>query len=135
MSTEPLVVVFDGVCVLCNGWVRFLMARDPLGRFRFASMQSTAGRELLTRHGLDPDDPASLLLVHDGHAWTDTDAIRRVLHALGGGWALLAGAMIAVPRALRDRLYRWVARHRYSWFGRHVRCVVPTPTERERFLD
>ena len=100
------VIVFDGVCVLCNGWVRFLLRRDRAGRYRFAAMQSDAGRALLSAHGLDADDPASfLLLEHEpggsARASTDTDAIRRVLAGLGGGWRL-AHAMALVPRPLRD---------------------------------
>ena len=84
MSTEhegqaTSTVVFDGVCVLCNGWVHFLLRHDRRERFRFAAMQTPAGRELLGAHGLDPEDPVSFLLIEDGHAWTDTDAIVRVL--------------------------------------------------------
>jgi len=126
------VIVFDGVCVLCNGWVRFLLKHDRVGRYRFAAMQTDAGRALLARHGLDPDDPASFLLVDGAQAWTDSDAIRRVLTGLGGAWRL-AGAMAVVPRVVRDPLYRWVARNRYGWFGMTA-CHVPTDEERRRFL-
>ena len=124
--------MFDGICVLCNGWVRFLLRRDR-GRYRFASMQSESGRALLSAHGLDADDPASFLLVEEGRAWTDTDAIRRVLSGLGGVWRI-AGSMALVPRFLRDPLYRLIARNRYRWFGTTA-CTVPTETERSRFLQ
>lgn len=87
-SPRVPVIVFDGICVLCNGWVRFLLRHDRAGRYRFAAMQSEAGRTLLARHGLDPDDPASFLLVDGDHAWTDSDAIQRVLAGLGGAWRL-----------------------------------------------
>jgi predicted DCC family thiol-disulfide oxidoreductase YuxK len=126
------VIVFDGICVLCNGWVRFLLKHDRRHRYRFAAMQSDAGRALLAAHGLDPDDPASFLLVDGGHAWTDTDAIRRVLTGLGGVWRL-AHAMALMPRAVRDPLYRRLARNRYRWFGT-TECRVPTEEERARFL-
>lgn len=133
MSTEPRgpVIVFDGVCVLCNGWVRFLSHRDR-GRYRFASMQSESGRALLSAHGLDADDPASFLLVEENRAWTDTDAIRRVLSGLGGAWriAVLIGM---IPRFLRDPLYRTIARNRYRWFGTTV-CTVPDEAQRSRFV-
>src|SRR5690606_1178680 len=88
MSTRPdsAVIVFDGVCVLCNGWVGFLLKHDRRGRFRFASMQSESGRKLLAGNGLDPADPTSFLLIDGAGAWTDTAAIRRVLVGLGGGW-------------------------------------------------
>ena len=125
------VVVFDGICVLCNGWVRFLLKRDH-GRYRFAAMQSESGRALLSAHGLDADDPSSFLLVEEGRAWTDTDAICRVLSGLGGTWKI-AKLMVLVPRLLRDPLYRVVARNRYRWFGTTA-CTVPTDAQRGRFV-
>lgn len=127
------VIVFDGVCVLCNGWVDFLLRHDRDGRYRFAAMQTVSGRELLAAHGLDPDDPVSFLLVDGDRAWTDTDAIVRVLQGLGGAWRL-AGVMRMVPRFVRDPLYRHAARNRYRWFGRNEQCLVPTPQQASRFL-
>ncbi|MEL1265979.1 thiol-disulfide oxidoreductase DCC family protein [Pseudoxanthomonas putridarboris] len=131
-SHEGPVVVFDGICVLCNGWVRFLLKHDRQGRCRFAAMQTDAGRELLVSHGLDPDDPVSFLLVEGGRAWTDTDAIRRVLTGLGGAWRLAALSSL-VPRFVRDPLYRLLARNRYRVFGTTA-CHVPTKAERSRFV-
>jgi len=127
------VIVFDGVCVLCNGWVRFLLRHDRRRRYRFAAMQTRAGRRLLDAHGLDADDPASFLLVDGDRAWTDTDAIRRVLVGLGGMWR--AAALLAlVPRIVRDPLYRRIARNRYRWFGTTV-CHMPSEEERARFVE
>lgn len=126
------VIVFDGVCVLCNGWVTFLLEHDRERRYRFAAMQTDAGRALLAGHGLDSDDPVSFLLVEGTQAWTDTEAIRRVLAGLGGVWRL-AAVIALVPRVVRDPLYRWVARNRYRWFGTTA-CRVPTEEERARFL-
>ncbi len=128
------VIVFDGVCTLCSRWVRFLLRFDRRGRYRFAAMQGAHGRRLLATHGLDPDDPLSFLLVEQGRAHTDTDAIVRVLTGLGGVWRLAALARL-LPRALRDRAYRWLARNRYRWFGRHDACYLPTPAQAARFLD
>lgn len=128
------IVVFDGVCVLCSGWVRFLSRVDRAGRYRFAAMQGGTGRALLMQHGLDPDDPVSFLLVRGDTAWTDSDAIVQVLAGLGGVWRLVH-AMRLVPRALRDPIYRWIARNRYRWFGRYDRCMVSDATTRTRFLD
>lgn len=127
-ATQGAVIVFDGACVLCNGWVRFLLRHDRRGRYRFAAMQAPAGRALLMAHGLDPDDPVSFLVVEAGRAWTDTDAIRRVLAGLGGGWRLVH-ALALVPGFVRDPLYRWLARNRYRWFGTTT-CHVPTEAER-----
>lgn len=127
------IIVFDGACVLCNGWVDFLLRHDRRGRYRFAAMQGAAGRALLARHGLDPEDPASFLLLEDGRAWMDTDAIGRVLRGLGGAWNL-ARLMSLVPRPVRDALYRRLARNRYRWFGTTA-CRMPDEAERARFLD
>jgi predicted DCC family thiol-disulfide oxidoreductase YuxK len=132
LSPEPI-IVFDGICVLCNGWVRFLLRHDRKGRYRFATMQSKGGRALLSENGLDADDPASFLLVEDGRAWTDSDAIRRVLIGLGGIWQ--AAVLISlVPRAVRNPIYRTIARNRYRWFGTTV-CHVPSEAQRARFID
>lgn len=136
-DTGAAIIVFDGVCVLCNGWVRFLLRHDRAGRYRFAAMQSDTGRALLTAHGLDPDDPASFLLIEhdsaDPRVSTDSDAIRRVLAGLGGTWRV-ANLIALVPRGLRDAAYRWLARNRYRWFGRHDACLLPSPGHRHRFL-
>jgi predicted DCC family thiol-disulfide oxidoreductase YuxK len=132
------VIVFDGVCVLCNGWVRFLLRHDRLQRYRFAAMQGDAGRRLLAENGLDPDDPMSFLLIEYDcgpmpRIATDTDAMRRVLVGLGGGWRL-AAAIALLPRGLRDPLYRLIARNRYRWFGRRDACLVPEHEQAWRFL-
>lgn len=131
---DAAIVVFDGVCALCSRWVRFLLRFDRRGRYRFAAMQGEHGRRLLAAHGLDPDDPLSFLLVEDGRAWTDTDAIVRVLAGLGGVWRLSRLALL-LPRRLRDPAYRALARNRYRWFGRHDACYLPTPAQVARFLD
>jgi predicted DCC family thiol-disulfide oxidoreductase YuxK len=135
MHEGGAIIVFDGVCGLCNRWVDFLLRHDRRRRYRFASMQSAAGRELMLRHGLDADDPASFLLVDQDGPWTDTRAIRRVLAGLGGHWGALAVLVGAVPRSVADRLYRLVARHRYRVFGRRTECRLPTPDEAARFID
>lgn len=132
------VIVFDGVCVLCNGWVHFLLRRDHRQRYRFAAMQGESGRGLLVAHGLDPDDPASFLLIEydtgaSARISTDTDAIRRVLMGLGGMWRIAALSAL-LPRRLRDPLYRLLARNRYRLFGRHDACLMPDPAQAHRFL-
>ncbi|WP_445391865.1 thiol-disulfide oxidoreductase DCC family protein [Stenotrophomonas muris] len=133
-GTGSAVIVFDGVCALCNRWVRFLLRFDRKGRYRFAAMQGERGSALLRSHGLDPQDPASFLLLDAQGAWTDTDAILRVLAGLGGGWRL-SGVLKVLPRGLRDAAYRALARNRYRWFGRHDACHLPAPEQAARFLD
>ncbi len=132
------VIVFDGVCVLCNGWVGFLLRHDRRERYRFAAMQGATGRRLLADNGLDPDDPLSFLLVEYDldvapRVSTDSEAVRRVLVGLGGIWRLAALSAL-LPRALRDPLYRLFARNRYRWFGRHDACTVPDAAQAHRFL-
>jgi predicted DCC family thiol-disulfide oxidoreductase YuxK len=128
------IIVFDGVCVLCSRWVHFVLRRDPAGRYKFAAMQTPRGRELLTQHGLDPDNPISFLLLEGGRGYADTDAIVRVLQGLNGLTRLLAGPLRLTPHFIRDPLYRFVARHRYRLFGRRDACLAPTPDLAERFL-
>lgn len=132
-NPHSAIVVFDGVCVFCSGGVRFLLPRDRAGRFRFATMQSEAGRTLLVAHGLNPDDPVSFLLVKGGRAFTDSGAALRILTLLGGWWRL-AGVFYAVPGPLRDAVYRFVAQRRYRWFGRRESCFLPTAETAHRFL-
>ncbi|OBU65615.1 hypothetical protein A9K58_13540 [Stenotrophomonas maltophilia] len=131
---DSAVIVFDGVCALCSRWVRFLLRFDHKGRYRFAAMQGERGSALLRTHGLDPQDPASFLLLDGQGAWTDTDAILRVLAGLGGAWRL-SGMLRMVPRSWRDAAYRTLARNRYRWFGRHDACHLPAPEQAARFLD
>jgi predicted DCC family thiol-disulfide oxidoreductase YuxK len=132
----PPVVVYDGVCLLCSRWIRFLLQHDIEGRYVFAAMQSESGRHLLHEHGLDPDSPFSMLIVEDGQGYTDTTAIARVLRGLPSRrWRWLSTAMLALPRTLRDVPYRFVARHRYRLFGRSDQCFVPTLEQRSRFIS
>ncbi|MDX4954156.1 thiol-disulfide oxidoreductase DCC family protein [Delftia acidovorans] len=129
-----MIVVFDGQCLLCNGWVQFLLRHDRRGRFRFASIQGEAGGRMLADAGLRVEGLQTLLLVDGDRSWQHTDAILRVLHGLGWPWRLAWAAWL-IPRPLRDGLYRWLARNRYHWFGRSAQCMVPDPQVAARFLD
>jgi predicted DCC family thiol-disulfide oxidoreductase YuxK len=135
VNRNPSIVVFDGVCHLCNGWVQFLLKHDKSERFVFAAMQMPAGRRLLQEHGLDPDSPVSLLLLDDNVPYTDSAAILRVLGRLGGAWKIVAAVLSFIPRVLRDPAYRFVARHRYRLFGRRAQCMTPTPEIARRFVS
>jgi predicted DCC family thiol-disulfide oxidoreductase YuxK len=114
--------------------VRFVFKHDRGCLFKFATMQSQTGRRLLQQHGLDPDDPDSLLLSVSEHGYTDSDAIIRIVTQFGGPWCLLK-IMRVVPKALRDTGYRYLARNRYRWFGRDTVCMSPPPEMAERFLN
>lgn len=128
------IIVFDGVCHLCSGWVRFLLERDKAERFTFAAMQTPAGRRLLRAHGLDPDAPVSFLLCENHVPYTDSTAIVRILAQLGGIWKIIAVPLSWIPRALRDPCYRFVARHRYRLFGRRTQCLMPEARFARRFV-
>jgi len=157
-AAPGLVVLFDGVCNLCNGSVQFIIKRDPEGKFRFASLQSSAGQELVRKAGLpafgpgssglpaspapgssdpDPGSPGlnSFVLLENGKAYTRSAAALRVLKHLGGGWKLVYALGIIVPPFIRNGIYNWTARNRYRWFGRQDACWIPTPGLKERFLD
>lgn len=128
------IILFDGVCNLCSGSVQFIIQRDPQARFRFASLQSDTGRRLQTELGIDPEALDSILLIEDGRWSRESDAALRIARGLRGPWKLLTVFRI-VPRFLRDRVYRFIARHRYRWFGKSESCWLPTPELRSRFLD
>lgn len=129
-----MIVVFDAQCLLCSGWVRFLLRHDRRGVFRFASIQAPTGQRLLARSGLQVEGLQTMLLVDGDRVWQQTGAILRVLHALGGPWRAAWIAWL-VPAPLRDAAYRVVARNRYRWFGRSEACMLPPPEAAGRFLD
>lgn len=128
------IIVFDGVCHLCSGWVRFLLARDRAKQYQFAAMQGAAGRQLLVAHGLDINNPVSFLLFDGAKGYTDSDAIIRVLTSLGGLWRMMSIFRL-IPAPIRNLFYRWVARHRYSLFGKRDACFAPSSEFTSRFLD
>ena len=130
------IVLFDGVCNLCNGSVLFIIDRDGSAYFRFAALQSEAARRVLAGLGRTPrdGDPESIILVEGDRMYEQSSAALRIVRRLRGAWKLLY-AFVIVPRPLRDVVYRFVARHRYRWFGRTSECRVPTPELRERFLS
>lgn len=135
MSAETdSILVFDGDCVLCSRSVAFVLRHDRDRRYRFATTQSPSGRDLLLAHGLDPQQPTSVLLIDHAVAYTESAAMLRVLASFGGGWRVLGGCLRIIPRGLRDPLYRWVARHRYRWFGRRDTCYLPSEQDAARFL-
>jgi predicted DCC family thiol-disulfide oxidoreductase YuxK len=127
-------LLFDGVCHLCDASVRFILRRDPAGQIKFAPIQSELGRELYSRHGLDPEAPNTFLFLTPHGAFRASDAALEVARTLGGLWKL-ALIFKPLPRALRDPLYFFIARHRYRWFGQEVTCMIPTAALKARMVE
>jgi predicted DCC family thiol-disulfide oxidoreductase YuxK len=128
------IVLFDGVCNLCNGFVQFLIRRDKKRRFLYASLQSEAGRALMEAHGLEAGKMDTVILIEQGKAWTHSDVALRVAGKLGGLWPLFK-VFYVFPKPLRDFVYNWIARNRYRWFGKRETCMIPTPELKSLFLD
>jgi predicted DCC family thiol-disulfide oxidoreductase YuxK len=118
------VVVFDGICNVCSGWVRFLERHRIEPPFKLLPMQSDEGKALLADYGIDPDDPATFLVLDQGRQFTESDGAIHVITALGGLWFMFEAARL-IPKAWRDWLYRLLARNRYRWFGRRTTCYLP----------
>ncbi len=127
------ILLFDGVCNLCHGSVRFLLDRDRKARFRFAPLQSEIGRALLARFDLDAAALDTVVLIDADGAHARSDAALRCARLLGAPWSW-SWLLSAVPRPLRDAAYEFVARHRYRWFGKKDACPIPRPEWRARFL-
>jgi predicted DCC family thiol-disulfide oxidoreductase YuxK len=127
------IVLFDGVCQLCNRSVNFIIRRDRGGRFKFAPLQSHIGQECLRQHSLSPDEFDTFVLIAGGRAYTRSTAVLRVARGLSGLWPL-AYLLIIVPKPVRDAAYQVVARNRYKWFGKREACMLPTAEVKERFL-
>jgi len=125
-------ILFDGVCVLCSRWARFVIDRDPWASFRFGAVQDPFGRTLAERLGIDVTFPETNAAILGGHAYFKSDAAIEILSRLPY-WSWLRLGRI-VPRALRDAAYDLVARNRYRWFGQTVECVPPTPELERHFL-
>ncbi|WP_019906575.1 thiol-disulfide oxidoreductase DCC family protein [Methylobacterium sp. 77] len=127
------VILFDAECVLCSANARFVLERDRHAVFRLASMQSEVGQMLYRQHGMDPDDPVSMLVVEGGRARRDSDAVLSIYEKLGFPWRLAAILRI-IPAAMRDPVYRWIARNRYRVFGERETCWMAPPHYRDRIL-
>ncbi len=140
MASSNPIILYDGVCGLCNSLVQFLLKHDKQGRLRFASLQSDFAEKVLRRHGFDPKDLDTLHVVENYDQPNErvlqrSDAILRAGRELGGFWTASSSVARIVPRPLRDLVYRFVATNRYRVFGKYDTCMLPDPTQRSRFLD
>lgn len=133
MNNGPI-ILFDGVCNLCNSSVQYVIRHDKKEIFRFASLQSNAGQALLQQYNLPQHDFNSFILIEDNKAYTKSTAALKVARKLSGPVKILFGFII-VPRFIRDWVYEFVSANRYKWFGKKDSCMIPTPSLRQRFLN
>lgn len=134
LSFNHGVLLFDGVCNLCNGFINFIIDHDEAAYFRFGTLQREPARSFLWSAGYDPEVLDSVVLVENGRIYRESTAALRVFQRLGFPWALLAAFQV-VPRPLRNAVYRKVAANRYDWFGTRNQCRLPTPELKARFID
>lgn len=130
---RPL-IVFDGVCVLCSGFAKFVLKRDPAGRFRFTTAQSPLGQALFRHYGLDTETLETNLVLVEGRPYAKLDSVIVAARLIGGVWRAFA-LLRLLPRPLADWIYDRIARNRYALFGRTEACMMPPPHWRDRFIE
>ncbi|MES2647676.1 MAG: thiol-disulfide oxidoreductase DCC family protein [Bacteroidota bacterium] len=128
------IILFDGVCNLCNNAVQHVIKNDARKLFRFASLQSEFGKQTLQKYKLQANDLSSFILLDNEKLYKKSSGALRVSKYLGGAWPLLY-TMIIIPSFIRDAVYSWIARNRYKWFGKQETCWLPTPELKERFIN
>ncbi|MDP2227331.1 MAG: thiol-disulfide oxidoreductase DCC family protein [Moraxellaceae bacterium] len=134
MSSETMIVVFDGVCNLCATSVRFIYAHDRAGKFRFVAAQSAAGEAIQRRVGIHAIEEGTVILVKGNRAYVKSRAALEIARHLDGAWKLFY-VLRFLPLPVRDALYGYVARNRYKWFGEKETCMLPSASLRSRFIE
>lgn len=133
MNNQPI-ILFDGVCNFCNSAVNFTLKRNAKANIRFAPLQGEAGQRILQQYHLPADDMQSFIFIEDGRVYKRSTAALKVCRHLRGLWPLCYGFMI-VPGCIRDGIYNWIAKNRYTWFGVKETCMIPTPDMKARFIN
>lgn len=128
------IILFDGVCNLCDGAINFIFKHDKKDVFRFASLQSEIGQKLTSERGIDPEALESMLLIEPGVAYYQkSTAALEISKDLSGGYSLLSNFSF-LPEGFRDGIYNIVAKNRYKWFGKKDECMIPSPELKAKFL-
>ena len=133
MENDKSLILFDGVCNLCDSSVQFILLRDKKDRFRFASLQSDYGQNILKQHNLPTEKFNSLALIENGKLYQRSTGALRIARWLKGAWPMLF-AFIIVPPFIRNFVYDFIARNRYRWFGKKESCMMPRPEWKQKFL-
>ncbi len=128
------VILFDGVCNLCNGFVQFIIKQDPAAQFKFASLQSAYAKDKLAGVAVSQTNLDTVVFLSEGKVYTRSAAALKIAKHLGGGWAFFY-PFIFFPQFFRDGIYNLIARNRYKWFGKQDHCILPSPELKNRFLD
>jgi len=131
---NKLIILFDGVCNLCNNSVQFIIKRDLKKRFLFTSLQSDAARDILLQFQLENSELDSIIFIENGKIYQKSDAILKIVKHLNGIWKI-SYAFIIIPKIIRDYVYTTIAKNRYRWFGKREVCMIPTKELQMRFLD
>jgi len=132
-SHNHKIILFDGVCNLCNSSVVFAIKRDKNDVFRFAALQSEIGEQLVSKFNIDTSKTDSIILIDSETYYEKSSAALRIAKYLSGGWSLLYGFII-VPKFIRNAVYDYIAKHRYKWYGKKESCMIPTPKLQAKFL-
>jgi len=129
------IILFDGVCNLCNGAITFILKNEKTPHFKFASLQSEIGKHLMAERHINPSEIDSIILIDVGNAYyIKSTAALEIAKDLKGGYSLLSNLSV-LPESFRDSVYDFIARNRYKWFGKKDQCMIPTPELKSRFLD
>lgn len=128
------ILLFDGVCNLCNGAVQFIIKRDPKRKFKFASLQSQAGQSFLKEHNLSTSELNTFVYLKNEQHFTKSTAVLHVLKDLGGLYKFFY-SFIIIPKPIRDFFYRLISKSRYSLFGKKDQCMIPSPETNDRFIE
>lgn len=131
---EQSIILFDGVCNLCNSAVNFVIKRDKKNLIRFAPLQSETAQVLLAKHKMHTKEIKSFIFIKNGKEYTQSTAALKVCRHLSGAWPALY-ALIIIPPFIRDGIYNWIAKNRYKWFGQKNECMIPTPELQAKFLN
>ena len=132
MDTHPI-ILFDGICNLCNSAVNFIIKRNKKSQIQFAALQTNSGKQLLEQFNLPTQSINSLILIEKGIVYTQSTAVLKICKHLNGLWPLLYG-LIIVPKFIRNGIYQLIATNRYQRFGKQEKCMVPSPELSDRFL-
>ena len=133
---DKKIILFDGVCNLCNGAVQYIIKRDKKDTFRYAALQSEIGKKLVNERGIDTSKVDSIILIEPNIAYhIKSSAAIEIMNEFGGLWKIMNIFKYIFPTSFRDLIYDFIAKNRYKWFGKQDNCMIPTPELKAKFLD